>query len=86
MRVLIADEFSKRHLDTLRGLGVTVEYKPDVKADELPALTANAAPSLAAVARPWSRSINPPISNSNSPAPLRSARSRLWTAAVMGKG
>lgn len=41
MRVLIADEFSKRHLDSLRGLGLTVEYKPDAKADELAALTAN---------------------------------------------
>jgi D-3-phosphoglycerate dehydrogenase / 2-oxoglutarate reductase len=41
MRVLIADEFSKRHLDSLRGLGLSVEYKPDAKADELPALTAN---------------------------------------------
>lgn len=41
MRVLIADEFSKRHLDTLRGLGVTVEYKPEAKADDLPGLTAN---------------------------------------------
>lgn len=39
MRVLIADEFSKRHLDTLRGLGVTVEYKPEAKADDLPGLT-----------------------------------------------
>lgn len=41
MRALIADEFSKRHLDSLRGLGLTVEYKPDAKADELAALTAN---------------------------------------------
>src|SRR5690349_21677541 len=41
MRVLIADEFSKRHLDSLRGLGLSVEYKPDAKADELPGLTAN---------------------------------------------
>ncbi len=41
MRVLIADEFSKRHLDSLRGLGLTVDYKPDARADDLPALTAN---------------------------------------------
>ena len=39
MRILIADEFSQRHLDSLRGLGLSVEYKPDAKADDLPALT-----------------------------------------------
>ncbi len=43
MRVLIADEFSKRHLDSLRGLGLSVEYKPEAKADDLPALSANVA-------------------------------------------
>lgn len=40
MRALIADEFSQRHLDTLRGLGLSVEYRPGAKADELPALAA----------------------------------------------
>src|SRR5881392_4059965 len=43
MRILIADEFSKNHLDTLRGLGLTVDYKPDAKADDLPALGREAA-------------------------------------------
>ena len=43
MRVLIADEFSKNHLDSLRGLGLTVDYKPDAKADELPALAKDSA-------------------------------------------
>ena len=43
MRVLIADEFSKKHLDSLRGLGLTVDYKPDAKADDLPQLAADAA-------------------------------------------
>jgi D-3-phosphoglycerate dehydrogenase len=43
MRVLIADEFSKSHLDSLRGLGLTVDYRPDAKADELPALAKDAA-------------------------------------------
>src|SRR3954470_23348595 len=42
MRVLIADEFSKRHLDSLRGLGLTVDYRPEAKADELPALARDA--------------------------------------------
>jgi D-3-phosphoglycerate dehydrogenase / 2-oxoglutarate reductase len=36
MRILVADEFSKRHLDTLRGLGVTVDFRPELKAEELP--------------------------------------------------
>lgn len=43
MRILIADEFSKGHLDSLRGLGLTVDYKPDAKADDLPALAKDAA-------------------------------------------
>jgi D-3-phosphoglycerate dehydrogenase len=43
MRVLIADEFSKAHLDSLRGLGLTVDYKPDAKADDLPQLAKDAA-------------------------------------------
>jgi D-3-phosphoglycerate dehydrogenase len=36
MRVLIADEFSKGHLETLRGLGLTVDYQPSAKAADLP--------------------------------------------------
>jgi D-3-phosphoglycerate dehydrogenase / 2-oxoglutarate reductase len=43
MRILIADEFSKGHLDSLRGLGLSVEYKPDAKADDLPALAKDVA-------------------------------------------
>lgn len=35
MRIFIADEFSKGHLDSLRGLGLTVDYKPGTKADDL---------------------------------------------------
>src|SRR5689334_18346608 len=35
MRVLVADEFSKKHLDTLKGLGVSVDFRPGLKADEL---------------------------------------------------
>src|SRR5438270_12848650 len=35
MRALVADDFSKKHLDTLRGLGVTVDYQPDFKGDAL---------------------------------------------------
>jgi D-3-phosphoglycerate dehydrogenase len=38
MRILIADEFSQKHLDGLRGLGLTVDYRPDAKADDLPEL------------------------------------------------
>lgn len=36
MRVLVADEFSKKHLDALRGLGVSVDFRPELKADDLP--------------------------------------------------
>jgi len=43
MRILIADEFSKGHLDALRGLGLSVDYKPEAKADDLPALARDAA-------------------------------------------
>src|SRR5262249_2591575 len=39
----IGDEFSKNHLDSLRGLGLTVEYRPDAKAEDLPSLAATAA-------------------------------------------
>ncbi len=42
MRILIADEFSKPHLEKLRGLGLTVDYQPGAKADELPALAKDA--------------------------------------------
>ncbi len=35
MRILVADEFPKKHLETLRGLGLTVEFRPELKADEL---------------------------------------------------
>ena len=35
MRVLVADEFSKQHLDTLRGLGLTVDFQPALKAEDL---------------------------------------------------
>ncbi len=42
MRLLIADEFSKAHLDRLHGLGLTVEYRPELKADALPAAAAHA--------------------------------------------
>ncbi len=42
MRILIADEFSKPHLESLRGLGLTVDYQPQAKADELPALVRDA--------------------------------------------
>jgi D-3-phosphoglycerate dehydrogenase / 2-oxoglutarate reductase len=36
MRILVADEFSRKHLDALRALGLTVEFRPELKADELP--------------------------------------------------
>ena len=36
MRVLVADEFPKVHLETLRGLGLTVDFRPQLKADDLP--------------------------------------------------
>ncbi|HXU72720.1 MAG TPA: NAD(P)-dependent oxidoreductase [Polyangia bacterium] len=37
MKVLIIDAFSEAHLEALRALGLTVEYKPTLTADELPA-------------------------------------------------
>ncbi len=36
MRILVADEFSRRHLESLRGLGLTVDFRPELKADDLP--------------------------------------------------
>src|SRR6266851_321660 len=36
MRVLVADEFPKVHLETLRGLGLTVDFQPQLKAEDLP--------------------------------------------------
>lgn len=35
MRILVADEFSRKHLDAFRGLGLTVEFRPELKADDL---------------------------------------------------
>ena len=37
MRVLVADEFPKAQLEALRGLGLTVDYRPQLKGDELAA-------------------------------------------------
>lgn len=42
MRVLIADEFSQSHLDAFRALGLTVDYQPKLKADDLPVHAATA--------------------------------------------
>jgi D-3-phosphoglycerate dehydrogenase len=36
MRLLVADAFSRPHLEALRGLGLTVDYRPELTADELP--------------------------------------------------
>jgi D-3-phosphoglycerate dehydrogenase / 2-oxoglutarate reductase len=36
MRILVADEFSRKHLDALRALGLTVDFRPELKAEELP--------------------------------------------------
>jgi D-3-phosphoglycerate dehydrogenase len=35
MRILVADEFSPKHLEALRSLGLTVDFQPGLKADEL---------------------------------------------------
>ena len=35
MRILVADDFPKAHLDSLRGLGLTVDYRPGLKGDQL---------------------------------------------------
>lgn len=36
MRILVADEFSRKHLEALRALGLTVDFRPELKADDLP--------------------------------------------------
>ena len=35
MRILVADEFPKKHLEGLRALGLTVDFTPGVKGDQL---------------------------------------------------
>lgn len=35
MRILVADEFPKAHLEALRGLGLTVDFRPGLKGDTL---------------------------------------------------
>jgi D-3-phosphoglycerate dehydrogenase len=35
MRILVADEFPKVHLEALRGLGLTVDFRPGLKGDAL---------------------------------------------------
>src|SRR5215813_4930964 len=35
MRVLVADQFPKKHLENLRGLGLTVDFRPDLKGPDL---------------------------------------------------
>jgi D-3-phosphoglycerate dehydrogenase len=35
MRILVADEFPKSHLDSLRGLGLSVDFRPGLKGDAL---------------------------------------------------
>jgi len=36
MRILVADQFPKKQLESLRGLGLTVEYRPELKTEDLP--------------------------------------------------
>ena len=36
MRILVADQFPKKQLESLRGLGLTVEYHPELKTEDLP--------------------------------------------------
>jgi D-3-phosphoglycerate dehydrogenase len=43
MRLLVADKFSQAHLDSLRALGLTVEYKPELSAADLPKALAGVA-------------------------------------------
>lgn len=43
MRILIADAFSERHLDSLRALGLEVDYRPQLSKAELPAAVPGAA-------------------------------------------
>jgi len=43
MRLLVADKFSQAHLDSFRALGLTVEYKPELSATDLPKALAGVA-------------------------------------------
>jgi D-3-phosphoglycerate dehydrogenase len=36
MRVLVADQFPQKNLEALRGLGLSVEYRPELKGSDLP--------------------------------------------------
>ena len=42
MKILIIDQFSEAHLSAFSALGLTVEYKPQIGADELPDAMADA--------------------------------------------
>ena len=42
MKILIIDAFSEAHLDAFRALGLAVEYRPTISADELPQAIADA--------------------------------------------
>lgn len=42
MRILVADEFPKAHLEALRGLGLTVDFRPGLKGDTLAEATRDA--------------------------------------------
>src|SRR6185369_7763917 len=42
MRILVADEFPKKHLEGLRALGLTVDFSPGLKGDQLAEAAKNA--------------------------------------------
>jgi len=42
MRILVADEFPKKHLEGLRALGLTVDFNPGLKGDQLAEAAKNA--------------------------------------------
>lgn len=42
MRILVADQFPKKHLESLRGLGLTVDFRPELKSQDLPDAARNA--------------------------------------------
>jgi D-3-phosphoglycerate dehydrogenase len=42
MRILVADQFSEAHLESLRRLGLDVDYRPSLSKDELPTAVAGA--------------------------------------------
>ena len=94
VKILIIDAFSEAHLDALRALGLTVEYKPQLTADELPAAIDDASIVVArskevkaaaiARARRWRSSCAPAPASTPSTS-RRPRRNGIYVANCPGK-